>query len=92
MLSGHSSNHNDDSVLHCCCKQQVQSCIADTCLLPTAANYSDYDGLQAAVIRWAGTDAQQQWVADIDTIADVLRDEELSPSIIVVGKVVQLSY
>jgi len=40
-----------------------------------------------AVIKWAGTEQQQTWHSSIDSVADKLHDEQLSPCIIVVGNV-----
>lgn len=46
--------------------------------------------LPVAVIRNASSAQQTVWVATIDTLLAATKEESLSPSIIVVGRVVQL--
>lgn len=46
--------------------------------------------MQVAVIRHAGTQQQTVWKATIGTVCDKLSGIELSPSVIVVGQIVEL--
>ena len=43
--------------------------------------------MQVAVIKSAGTDEQKVWMSSIENVGDDLQAEQLSPCIVVVGKV-----
>ena len=43
-----------------------------------------------AIIRWAGTSRQQVWTGTLANIVEQTRGEKLSPTIIVIGEVVEL--
>jgi uroporphyrinogen III methyltransferase / synthase len=59
-------------------------------LLQLLQDYGKPDHTPIAIIKWAGSPQQQVWVGTLETILSQTQGESLSPTVMVIGLVVQM--